>query len=130
MIIIEVSSNRVVETLDILLHSLVNPLISLESLYDQIQVIDDECNIAQYDDFYRASRLLAHLAQKDHPIRQFSWGNEKYDCGKKIILFSLGNKHSLKDLIQHTQNSSILQQYVTDGYCIPEAMNLVMISQG
>lgn len=87
MIIIEVSSNRVVETLDILLHSLVSPLMSLESLYDQIQVIDDECNIAQYDDFYRASRLLAHLAQKDHPIRQFSWGNKRIIVEKKQFYF-------------------------------------------
>ena len=78
MIIIEVSSNRVVETLDILLHSLIHPLMSLESLYDQIQVIDDECNIAQYDDYYRVSRLLAHLARRDHPINQFSWGNWKW----------------------------------------------------
>ena len=75
MIIIEVASNRVVETLDILLHSLLHPLMSMESLYDQVQVIDDECNIAQYDDYYRLSRLLAHLAREDHPIRQFSWGH-------------------------------------------------------
>lgn len=42
----------------------------------------------------------------------------------------LGNKHSLKELTQHAQNSLILQQCVTEGYCLPEAMNLVMISQG
>jgi hypothetical protein len=47
---------------------------SSEIIYDQIQTIEDENTIAQFDDHYRASRLLAHLAREDHPIAQFPWG--------------------------------------------------------
>lgn len=45
-----------------------------ETIDNQIQIIDEECNIAQFDDHYRASRLLAYLADENHPIRNFSWG--------------------------------------------------------
>ena len=47
-----------------------------ETIYDQIQIIDDESKIAQFDDHYRATRLLAHLATENHPIKNFSWGNK------------------------------------------------------
>ena len=41
-----------------------------------------------------------------------------------------GNKTSLKDLIENVNNSTILKQFVKDQYCVPEGMNLVMISNG
>ncbi len=47
-----------------------------ETIYDQIQIIDDESTIAQFDDHYRATRLLAHLAAENYPIKNFSWGNK------------------------------------------------------
>ncbi|CAF1546605.1 unnamed protein product, partial [Rotaria sordida] len=112
VIVIEISSNRVVETLDILIHSLIDPLVSFETIYDQIQIIDDESTIAQFDDHYRASRLLAYLAKENHPIRNFSWGNKK----------------SLKEFITNNNSSIILKQFIKDRYCVPEGMNLVMIS--
>ncbi|CAF4635126.1 unnamed protein product [Rotaria sp. Silwood1] len=112
VIVIEISSNRIVETLDILIHSLIDPLMSPETIHDQIQLIDDECTIAQFDDHYRASRLLAYLAKENHPIRNFSWGNKK----------------SLKEFIANNNSSTILKQFVRDRYCVPEGMNLVMIS--
>jgi hypothetical protein len=49
-----------------------------ETIYDQIQIIDDENTIAQFDDHYRATRLLAYLAGENHPIQQFSWGIRIY----------------------------------------------------
>jgi len=52
-----------------------------ETINDQIKNIDDECTIAQFDDHYRATRLLTYLARENHPIGQFSWG--------KKILFDL-----------------------------------------
>ncbi|CAF4406858.1 unnamed protein product, partial [Rotaria socialis] len=112
VIVIEISSNRVVETLDILIHSLIDPLMLSETIFDQIQIIDEESTIAQFDDHYRASRLLAHLAKENHPIRNFSWGN----------------KTSLKDFVSNVNSTTILKQLVKDRYCIPEGMNLVMIS--
>ncbi|CAF2720620.1 unnamed protein product [Rotaria sp. Silwood2] len=112
VILIEISSNRVVETLDILIHSFIDPLMSPEAIYDQIQIIDDESTIAQFDDYYRTSRLLAYLAKENHPIRNFSWGNKK----------------SLKDFVANDNSSTILKQFVKDRYCVPEGMNLVMIS--
>lgn len=42
----------------------------------------------------------------------------------------LGNKKSLNDLIENSNNTTILKQLVKDRYCIPEGMNLVMISNG
>jgi secreted Zn-dependent insulinase-like peptidase len=78
VIVIEISSNRVVETLDILIHSLVDPLMLPKTIYDQIQIIDDESSIAQFDDHYRATRLLAHLARENHPIAKFSWGENSH----------------------------------------------------
>ena len=75
MIVIEISSNRVVETLDILIHSIVDPLMLPETIHEQARIIDDESAIAQTDDHYRASRLLAHLASEGHPLTQFSWGS-------------------------------------------------------
>ncbi len=80
---IEISSNRVVETLDILIHSLIDPLMLSETIDDQIKIIDDESTIAQFDDHYRATRLLAYLARENHPIAQFSWGKKKFN---KIII--------------------------------------------
>ncbi|CAF1945024.1 unnamed protein product [Rotaria magnacalcarata] len=112
VIVIEISSNRVVETLDILIHSLIDPLMLSETIFDQVQVIDEESTIAQFDDHYRASRLLAHLAKENHPIRNFSWGNKK----------------SLKEFASNVNSTTILKQLVKDRYCIPEGMNLVMIS--
>jgi secreted Zn-dependent insulinase-like peptidase len=47
-----------------------------ETINDQIKIIDDESSIAQFDDHYRATRLLASLAKENHPIRQFSWGDK------------------------------------------------------
>lgn len=44
--------------------------------------------------------------------------------------FSLGNKLSLKELIANPNSTVILKQFVKDRYCIPEGMNLVMISNG
>jgi len=78
VIVIEISSNRVVETLDILINSLVDPLMLSETINDQIKIIDDESSIAQFDDHYRATRLLASLARENHPIKQFSWGKSRY----------------------------------------------------
>ncbi|CAF1040042.1 unnamed protein product [Adineta ricciae] len=112
VILIEISSNRIVETLDILLHSLIDPLMSLETIYDQMQTLDEEYTIAQTDDHYRATRLLAYLAREDHPIKQFSWGN----------------KTSLSELIENRNSTELLRKLVKDRYCIPEGMNLVMIS--
>ncbi|CAF0838635.1 unnamed protein product [Adineta steineri] len=112
VIVIEISSNRIVETLDILIHSLIDPLMSLETIHDQIQIIDEENMIAQIDDHYRATRLLTYLARENHPLKQFSWGN----------------KLSLKELIENTNSTTVLKQFVKDRYCIPEGMNLVMIS--
>ncbi|CAF5112829.1 unnamed protein product, partial [Rotaria magnacalcarata] len=83
-----------------------------ETIFDQVQVIDEESTIAQFDDHYRASRLLAHLAKENHPIRNFSWGNKK----------------SLKEFASNVNSTTILKQLVKDRYCIPEGMNLVMIS--
>jgi secreted Zn-dependent insulinase-like peptidase len=76
MIIIEISSNRVIEALDILINALVDPLMLSETINDQIKILNDECNIAQFDDHYRATHLLASLARENHPIRQFSWGEK------------------------------------------------------
>lgn len=76
VIVIEISSSRVVEALDILINSLVDPLMLSETVHDHIKIIDDESNIAQFDDHYRATRLLASLARRDHPIAQFSWGDK------------------------------------------------------
>ncbi|CAF1499829.1 unnamed protein product, partial [Adineta steineri] len=75
-------------------------------------IIDEENMIAQIDDHYRATRLLTYLARENHPIKQFSWGN----------------KLSLKELIENTNSTTVLKQFVKDRYCIPEGMNLVMIS--
>ena len=74
MIVIEISSNRVVEVLDILIHSLVDPLMLSETIWDQVQIIDNECHIAQFDDHYRTKRLLTSLARGDHPLAKFFWG--------------------------------------------------------
>jgi secreted Zn-dependent insulinase-like peptidase len=104
----------------------------LENVSEQIQIIDNECHIAQSNDHYRATRLLAHTARQDHPIGQFSWGKHyqsvltcRYD--KSV---ALGNQSSLRELLGQTNCSSILQQFVKDRYCLPEGMNLVMISSG
>ncbi|CAF4366634.1 unnamed protein product, partial [Adineta steineri] len=101
VIVIEISSNRIVETLDILIHSLIDPLMSLETIHDQIQIIDEENMIAQIDDHYRATRLLTYLARENHPIKQFSWGN----------------KFSVKELIENTNSTTVLKQFVKDRYC-------------
>ena len=42
----------------------------------------------------------------------------------------LGNKKSLKEFISNVNSSTILKQFVKDRYCVPEGMNLVMISNG
>ncbi len=55
-----------------------------EAINNQIKIIDDESTIAQFDDHYRATRLLAHLARENHSIAQFSWGRKK-----KRFLFDL-----------------------------------------
>jgi len=44
--------------------------------------------------------------------------------------FFEGNKKSLRELIENTNSTTILKQFVNDRYCIPEGMNLVMISNG
>lgn len=49
-----------------------------EAIHDQIKIIDEENTIAQLDDHYRATRLLAYLAGENHPIQQFSWGIRVY----------------------------------------------------
>ena len=41
-----------------------------------------------------------------------------------------GNKKSLKELIETQDSTAILKQFVKDRYCVPEGMNLVMISNG
>ncbi len=46
------------------------------------------------------------------------------------MFFFLGNKKSLKELIENTNNTTILKQLIKDRYYIPEGMNLVMISNG
>ena len=74
VIIIEISSNRVIEALDILIHSLIDPLMLSDTIADQMKILNDESNIAQLDDHYRTTRLLTSLARREHPIAQFSWG--------------------------------------------------------
>ena len=86
VIIIEISSNRVIEALDILIHSLINPLMLSETVMNEIKVIDDECAIAQHDDHYRATHLLASLARSNHPISQFSWGSFFFLI-RKVLFF-------------------------------------------
>lgn len=132
MIIIEISSNRVVEALDILIHSLVDPLMLSDAIVDQMKILDDESSIAQLDDHYRITRLLTSLARRDHPITQFSWGNYS-----SIIIHFIhhqnnctGNKESLKELMEDQTGTSVLKQFVQERYCVPEGMNLVMISNG
>jgi hypothetical protein len=100
-----------------------------ETINDQIKNIDDECTIAQFDDHYRTTRLLTYLARENHPIGQFSWGKKIYLIYFNEFFFE-GNKKSLRELIENTNSTTILKQFVSDRYCIPEGMNLVMISNG
>lgn len=102
-----------------------------EAIYDQMQTLDEEYTIAQTDDHYRATRLLAYLARQDHPIKQFSWGRilNTYLVQKYLELL-VGNKTSLSELIENRNSTELLRKLVKDRYCIPEGMNLVMISNG
>ena len=43
---------------------------------------------------------------------------------------SLGNKNSLKESVQNVNSPAIVQQWIKEHYCVPEAMNLVIISNG
>ena len=103
----------------------------LETICDQMQTLDEEYTIAQTDDHYRATRLLAYLAREDHPIKQFSWGRIFHTYFiPKYFKFVVGNKTSLSELIENRNGTELLRKLVKDRYCIPEGMNLVMISNG
>lgn len=83
MIIIEIPSSRLVEVLDIVIHSIIDPLLSIETVGEQIQFLDDESRIASSDDGYRASRLLAHVANQNHPMNQYLWGSVTFSLNSK-----------------------------------------------
>lgn len=41
-----------------------------------------------------------------------------------------GDKRSLKDLINSHEQVTFLKQWITEHYCIPEGMSLVLLSNG
>lgn len=134
MIVIEIASQHIVETLDILVNSIIEPLITSNTISDQIQLIDSESQIAKSNDYYRICRLLAHIAKDHHPLGQFSWGRSfskaTYIKMNKSDGYFLGDRESLKNLIINQDSVNFLQHWISDQYCIPEGMNLVMMSNG
>lgn len=55
--------------------SFVAPLLKKESAEKEIKPIDTEFSEASNDDDVRLELLLSHIANKDHPMSLFMWGN-------------------------------------------------------
>lgn len=112
--------------IDLFGKAFVSPLLRQESIEKEIKPIDTEFIEASNDDDVRMQLLLSHLANVDHPINKFSWGNRKslitdptakgLDIRKKLIEFF--NKYykpeNIVVVVQSQESLSNLEEWTAN----------------
>ncbi|KAH9521126.1 Nrd1 complex RNA-binding subunit [Dermatophagoides farinae] len=74
---IKVHPKHVSQVIDLIGNAFIKPLLRQESIEKEIKPIDTEFVQAKDDDDLRVDVLLSHLADTDHPVNKFMWGNKK-----------------------------------------------------
>lgn len=103
----------------------VAPLLRSSSIEREIKPVDTEFVEASRSDDARAEMILAHLANKAHPLSKFSWGNRKslitdptakgLDIRKSLVEFyeTLYKPENIVVVVQSQESLENLEQWTS-----------------